>query len=351
MVSNLFTLTWLTLAFLRAAIYFRWRAVHDLRLPPSIVLDAKAMRRLQHYFYGTTFLSIVFGLLHRRRRTPSEKHLFSNLAALSYHFDDLADAYRREHNGDHNWLNNPEAYGRRADPNGLALHLLDNLYRNLPPENLAAFKRYLHRVFNVETANRPPADNRQPTTDSRPPTTDSRPPTADDRLPTAENRPPTADSLWRITREKGGASVLLFRRILDAPLCPAEEDALYAFGGLVQLCDDVTDLWFDHRDGTQTVPLHFACLNDIAGMRVAFEGEVARVQNLFVQIKQAPGVHSAWSAAGILVGIARVCLDRYTEIQQKNGTLPLHDRAQMVVDMERWSNRLRLVRRLLIDLP
>ncbi|MDX2133345.1 MAG: hypothetical protein SFV52_01080 [Saprospiraceae bacterium] len=351
MVSNLYTLTWLTLAFLRAAIYFRWQAVHDLRLPPSIVLDSKAMRRLQHYFYGTTFLSIVFGLLHRRRRTSREKYLFSNLAALSYYFDDLADAYRREDNGDHPWLDNPEDYGRRADPNGLALHLLDNLYRNLPPQNLDAFKRYLHRVFNVETANRPPADSRQPTTDNRRPTADNPQPTADYRLPTTDSRQPIADGLWRVTREKGGASVLLFRRILDAPLYPGEEDALYAFGGLVQLCDDVTDLWFDHRDGTQTVPLHYAVRHDVAGMRAAFEGEVARVQNLFVQIKQAPGVHSAWSAACILVGIARVCIDHYAKIQQKSGTLPLHDRALMVVDMERWGNRLRLVRRLLTDLP
>lgn len=317
-----YAIHWLALAFIRAYLYFRFEAIRDLGLPADMVLDSKAMRRLQHYFYGTTFLSIVFGLMHGRRRSTTEKYLFSNLAALSYYFDDLADAYRQEDPGEHIWLNNPETYGHRVDARGVSLHLLNNLYRHLPPDSLNEFKAYLHRVFNVETAGRQQTDH-----------------TLD------------LEALWAITREKGGASVLLFRRILHVPMSETERDALFAFGGLIQLCDDVSDLWFDHRDGTRTVPLLFAQQHNLPGLRQFFDAEVRRVHTLFEAVDKKPstfwgGPASAWAAVGILVAIARVCLDEYDHLQEKNGTLPLHDRRAMVVDMERWPNRLRLIRRL-----
>jgi len=314
-----YAIHWLALAFIRASLYFRFEAVRDLGLPPEMALDSKAMRRLQHYFYGTTFLSIVFGLMHGRRRSAAEKYLFSNLAALSYYFDDLADAYRHENKAEHTWLNNPETYASHADARGVSLHLLQNLYRHLPAAHLQEFKGYLHRVFNVETAGRQQIDH-----------------TLD------------LEALWAITREKGGASVLLFRRILHVPMSKTECDALFAFGGLIQLCDDVSDIWFDHRNGTRTVPLLFALQHNLAGLRQFFDAEVRRVQALFdaVDKKSANfwgGPASAWAAVGILVAIARVCLDAYDQLQEKNGTLPLHDRKAMVVDMERWPNRLRLI--------
>jgi len=317
-----FAIQWLSLAFVRAYLYFRFEAIRDLGLPPDMALDSKAMRRLQHYFYGTTFLSIVFGLLHGRRRSATEKYLFSNLAALSYYFDDLADAYRQEDAGEHTWMNNPETYGHRADTRGVSLHLLENLYRHLPPDCIDEFKGYLHRVFNVETAGRQQIDHAL-----------------------------DFDALWAITREKGGASVLLFRRILRTPLSEAEREALFAFGGLIQLCDDVSDIWFDHHDGTMTVPLYFALQQDLSGLRRFFETEVMQVQKRFESVEKQPwhlwgGPNTAWAAVEILIAIARVCLDAYDRLLGKNGTLPLNDRKAMVIDMERWQNRLRLVQRL-----
>jgi hypothetical protein len=50
-----------------------------------------------------------------------------------------------------------------------------------------------------------------------------------------------------------------------------------------------------------------------------------------------------------LVSITRVCLDHYLHLQKKRGTLPLDDRSAMVVDMERWNNRLRAALKLLFE--
>ena len=185
---------WLTLAFVRAAWYFRLRALRVLDLPTADTLSSKEKRRLQHYFYGTTYLGAVFGLLRGYPRNNREKRLFTNLAALAYYFDDLTDTLRGKEDTGILWQDNPETYGRTADPSGRALHFLHNIYRALPPGDLDGFRDFMHRVFNVETAGRQSGTLR-----------------------------PDVEELARITAEKGGYSVLLFSLVMSHTLLPAEK--------------------------------------------------------------------------------------------------------------------------------
>jgi len=347
---------WLALAFARASWYFKNRALHDLALPHPESLTSKEKRRLKHYFYGTTYLSAVFCMLRGRTRTRREKHLFTNLAALAYFFDDLVDAFRGRDDSGILWQDNPEEYGHTADPRGLALHFLHNIYRELPPGDLAQFKDFMHRVFNIETKGRQNGDWGLGIGD-----------------------------LKRVTAEKGGYSVLMFRRVLSNPLSAEEQEAMFQFGYFVQLCDDIFDLWHDRQAGTATLATFFAEKNDVAELREIFEKQVGVVREAFLnsspvstppptpplkgrgdvtlsrhilRLPSLSGVgsgvgltsgsaHTARAAIHFLVGITRVCLRHYEDLQKKHGTLPLDDRAAMVVDMERWGNRLRAARELL----
>jgi len=308
---------WLALAFARASWYFKNRALHDLALPHPESLTSKEKRRLKHYFYGTTYLSAVFCILRGRTRTRREKHLFSNLAALAYFFDDLVEAFRGNDDSGMLWQDNPEEYGHTADPRGLALHFLQNVYRELPPGDLAQFKDFMHRVFNIETKGRQNGDWGLGIGD-----------------------------LERVTAEKGGCSVLMFRRVLAHPLSAEEQEALFQFGYFVQLCDDIFDLWHDRQAGTATLATFFAEKNDVAGLRQVFEKQVSVVRG--GGLTQG-GTLTARAAIHFLVGITRVCLRHYDDLQKKHGTLPLDDRAAMVVDMERWGNRVRAAKELLSE--
>ncbi len=344
---------WLALAFIRAALHVKTRILRDLALPHPETLSSGEKRRLQHYFYGTTYLSVVFCVLRGYPRTRREKHLFTNLAALAYFFDDLVDSFRAQDDSGVAWQDNPEQYGQTADPRGLALHFLYNIYRELPSGDLKQFKVFMHRVFNVETAGRQHPGN----------------------AGVAE--------IERITAEKGGFSVLMFRRVLAHPLTEPEQEALFQFGYLVQLCDDVFDLWHDRKAGIVTLATHFAERNDVESLRQLFEkqvvvvrkaisravcvnptpdpspngrGEVLTVRSTSpLPLGEGSGVGSRATAGGgatqavihFIVSITRVCLQHYADLQKKHGTLPLDNRAAMVVDMERWHNRLRAARELL----
>ncbi len=298
-------------SFLHAYWYWKTSAPADLDLPFGKTLDAAQTKRRKHYFYGTTYLSAVFcQLLGRRKRRLNEMRAFSNLATLACFFDDLTD------NDQPGFFqaNSPEQFGRLADKSGLALFFLNKTYAALPPERIAGFKQYLDRVFQVEIAGR---QNRA-------------------------NQPGMVE-LEQLTAEKGACSVLLFRCLLPEPISETERQALAHFGSLIQLCDDIFDLWFDRQQGIVTIATRLAEQNDLEQLNQRFERQVAALNRA---IQSSPGSayrrETTICVLRFLVSITRVCLRHYFYLQKKHGTLPLNHRSEMVVDMGRWKHRCRV---------
>lgn len=294
----------LAAAFVGAGLYWRHQVMHDLSLPYPAALTPKETRRFRHYFYGTTYLAVLFCTHLGRRRTTRERWLFSHLAALACFFDDLVDAARGQNPADWTLPATPEAYGQATDPRGLSLHFLKNVCENLPLERLPEFRNWMQRVFRVEAAGQQQG---------------------------APNFLKTSD-LEKITAEKGGCSVMLFRGLLAEPVPEGEQDFWQDFGLLIQLCDDIFDLWQDRQGGTTTLATRFAEQNDVRGLTEIFERQAQRVA---LRAGRVSGeIH-------FLLAIARVCLQHYTHLLARHGTLPLDDRRPMVVDMEHWQNRWR----------
>lgn len=305
----------LGLSFAGAAGYFRFRALRVLALPGG--LGAAEKRRLRHYFFGTTYLAVLFCTLRGRARSRKEKRLFVHLAALAFFFDDLAEAAGARDAQGNPGPDNPETYGKARDGRGWALHFLQNIQKSLPVSDLPEFEAFMRRVFNVETAGR-------------------------------QRETLSVEELQRITAEKGGCSVLMFRRLLAHPLSAAESEALYAFGLLIQLSDDIFDLWFDCRDGIDTLAVFFAAQNRLPELTQLFDKQVIAVHEAFRQMPYARfSVELSLAVLRYLAALTRVCLRHYQKLQEKRGTLPFDDRAALVVDMAHWRNRFRFVVELL----
>jgi hypothetical protein len=300
------------MGFARSAWYFKHRALYTYGLPDLEMFNSKELRRLKHYFYGTTYLSLLFCLLRGQTRTREEKKTFTNLAALAYFFDDLVDDFRKKDDSGNTWSNNPELFGKIADNRGLSLHFLDNIYNTLAPEHKTEFVSYMHEVFNAETTGRQQAG-----------------------LQLSE------DELYQLTVNKGGYSVLMFRRVLAHPMNEAEKTAWMELGGFIQLCDDIYDLWFDAQDDTHTLTTHFAATNELEELILYFNMQQEKV-------KQALGatnfstwqVRTCYSGVKYLSHVTEVCLQHYIHLLAIHTSLPVENRKIIVVDMERRTNRI-----------
>ncbi|MFN0213451.1 MAG: hypothetical protein ACKVT2_04280 [Saprospiraceae bacterium] len=333
-VYYLFHASWsLSLAFGRAWWYARGQLARDLQLPKILAADNHEMRRRRHYFLGSTYLATVMGCLHKLNRSPDEIYLFANLSTLACYFDDLVDAVRTDERS-FSWKDNPEVFGIALDRRGLALHLLHNIYRKLPEKGKATFQNYMHRVFNVETAGRQMLRKRWPLEQA-----------LADASPSVVQEEPVLDieQLKNITAEKGGASVLLFRSLLNQDLSSAEEKALYQFGYLIQLSDDIFDFWHDRQAGIATLATLLIERGELEQLIELYEQQVSVTHRAFRQTSfPSKQVETSLYSLHYLVSITRICLQHYLDVAREFSVLPLHDRTIMVVDMETLNNILRL---------
>lgn len=314
---------------------------------PSLPFEGGAgggIDRLRHYFFGAIFLGAVFGRIRGRALDVAEMKRFANLAALAGYFDDLVEgapvsppkgsrdvaspiSTKQDSNHYESSLSRLpfprgegsgvglETYGRIADPSGLALRLLEQAYADVPANHANVFREHLQRVFHIETENR---QRKRP--------------------------PPGDDEIRRLSAEKGGYSVLLFRCLLADALPAAEHRAIFEFGHFVQLCDDTFDLWHDRQNGTATLATTWAGQGDLNLLETYFEQHAAHVAEAIRQIGiPANRQETAIQTLFFLVAVTRVCLRHYRDLQKKHGTLPLESRRSMVVDMARWKFQLRVV--------
>jgi hypothetical protein len=291
--------------------YVRRHEHQDLALPPSVILTPKEEKRIKHYYLGTDYVSFIYTTLRGYVRTPDERNLFANLAALTSFFDDLADAYRQKDETGISWYNNPEKYGQVADERGLSLHLLNNIYKKLPLQHFESFKNMMHEIFNVETEGRQHLKK---------------------ELAMAH--------MEKISADKGGYAALLFRRLLYHDMDAAEYAAVYQLGYLIQICDDILDLWFDCQEDVATIPRFLMEQGRLDELHFFFDMQVDKTYNLFKKMPYKKSrIETAYMMIHYLVSITRLSLKRYGQLEQKYGFIPFDNRKEMVLDMAKWRNR------------
>lgn len=314
---------WLFWVFGKAMFVYQTSLFSWLQRVAGQAWSPQERRRLRHYYNGTTYLSAVFCCLRGYSLRVGERRTFAQLSALAGFFDDLVDI---AHQPDalERWQNDPESYGQAADERGLAIRFLNQIKAALPAHRQLLFQTFMLRVFNLEIAGK------------------------------QQQAPNTLESLAHMTAEKGGYSVLLFRSVLHNDLSPSEETALYQFGCLIQLSDDIFDVWFDLQAGTHTVATRMMSEQQPLELSRRFEHQLGNTRNAFRAMEHsilpdgypAARIETTLRVIHYLAAITRVCLKQYAALALE-GPLPLQDRSKMVVDMARLRNWLRTVKAVL----
>jgi hypothetical protein len=309
--------------FIPALWRFRFRLEALLALPSTSVFSKTELKRIRHYYLGTSYLSVLFCSLRGSSRTQRERQLFFDLSALAAFFDDLVDEQRTVfRHGLVMTPTDPVAFAQSSDDRNIGLHLYQKLLQSIPPENLSAFQEYLQRLFALELAGQ--------------------------QKDSETNFP----AIEQLTAEKGACAVLLFRCMLQPLPGEQETKAWREFGYLIQLSDDIFDLWFDRQKNVVTPATLLAERNQTGVLEALFEAQLARCSRAFSEVP-VPGycIKQAWAGVHALVAITRTCLFRYKQLAVRQGQLPLENRKLMVVDLEKWPNILRAMRFLLFSRP
>ena len=263
-------------------------------LPGSSQLTSYEARRVKHYYYGSSYLLGVFQSINPFPFFIKDRKRYAILAAMASFFDDQEKAGREQ---------SIESFGKHIDQRKLLLGWLVFVRKELPGENSEQFEECLEAVFKLESRDNPAA-----------------------------------------SLKKGGYSVLLFRYCLSGKLPEQERAALFAFGELIQLSDDIFDLWQDQHYGEKSFALHHFQKQGLEGLQFEWKRKVTEVRSLFSRLENP---RKALGALHFLTALTRLCLDRYRFLQKKHGTLPLTDRGEMVTDMAKPINQFRFLKYLL----
>lgn len=308
-------------AFSKALWRFRFDLDRLLVLPEKAQLSPTEIRRLRHYYLGTQYLSVLFCSLRGQEKNEQEQQLFFELSALAAFFDDLVDAQRGIFAAQNSSTpENPITFGQIADERKLAIHFFQNVLQRLPKDNLPMFQENLQRVYAVEIRGQQWAHGTE------------------------------MSNIKKITAEKGGCAVLMFRCLLQPLPAATEHKALLEFGYLIQLSDDIFDLWFDRQENVTTLATLLAESGSLGALEGIFEAQLALTKQAFFEIPVSKfRIRAALAGVHALTAITRTCLLRYKQLTENHSELPCTSRQMMVVDMEKCSNRWLALRFLLFS--
>ena len=158
----------------------------------------------------------------------------------------------------------------------------------------------------------------------------------------------TDEALLSITTRKGGYCLLMCRHYLDTPYLPEADASWYALGGVIQLTNDLYDIYKDMQEGIITLAVRAKQYESIYAL---YHKHAAALNET---IRQLPVDQTRKMDLSIILNVIAafgyVALDNLKRLQANNSNnsiLPAFDalpRKELIIDMEKNSNRFILLK-------
>ena len=279
-------------------------------------LDEEDFSKIRNY-YGFGVPAIVGeGICTLRGKAMSEKERITstNQGALTGLYDDFFDKTHLDNKQIRKMMDHPAQIKPQSSLEKLFVHFLMRVHENLFDKGY--FSQTFDQVFNAQSDTHKQLD---------------------------ENF--SLEEIKEITLRKGGVSLLFYRSAFAHNLEDGEEEALYNAGGLMQLGNDIFDVYKDEKQKIRTLVTSCKTINDV---RIIFEDQMDKTISL---VKQS-GFQEKDKRKflnKLLLGISRcfVCLDQLEKLQQQSNGLFIpadYRREEMICDMEKPANIIRSIR-------
>ena len=156
------------------------------------------------------------------------------------------------------------------------------------------------------------------------------------------------EALLSITTRKGGYCLLMCRHYLDTPYLKEADATWYALGGVIQLTNDLYDIYKDMQEGIITLAIRAKQHEAIYALYHK------HAEALNESIRKLPVTNSHKSDLSIILNVIAafgyVALDNLKRLQANNSNnsiLPAFDslpRKELIIDMEKNNNRFKLLK-------
>ena len=152
------------------------------------------------------------------------------------------------------------------------------------------------------------------------------------------------NALLDITLRKGGYSLLMCKQYIDLPNSKELDQCWYHLGGVIQITNDLFDIYKDLQEGIQTIPNTTKNLNDI---EIVYN---QLVHNFIQSLHQLPFEKSKIDILKIklspIPAFGYIAIQNLSKIQGQQNTLPDLNkipRKDLIIDMEKTVNRIKLI--------
>jgi hypothetical protein len=269
-------------------------------------------------YYGLAVPAILgeaFCALHGTEMTKQERMASTCQGAMTGLGDDFFDKHRLSEAALKAFIQGPEQfYGDTANEK-LFLHFYKTALANAHQPGLV--KEQIYKVFHAQLLSRQQA---QPGL--------------------------SYDVIKDITIRKGAESLLYYRTVFENPMKKGEERMLYCLGGLMQLSNDLFDVYKDHKNGVHTL---VTTAKNIKALR--------QLYSALLQIGMEAAYKSGYPKPGvdrflniISIGIfsrCYVCMDQLQKNEKKSAGVfdpPAYTRDELICDMDTAKNKWRSYR-------
>lgn len=277
-------------------------------LPKHFVIDKALKKRIQFYTMQSTITNLWFGTLRGYSAASHETDTGLLLGAVTPVYDDLLD----EHQLTHSQLHENQQFSNDQLAN------LVNLYRWLDHAVKGQiglkteYLRYLDRVISAQ---------------------------AQSQLQLS-TQVVGKEGIVRITKEKGGSATLLYRCLLSNPLKVGEEEAIFELGALLQLMNDLFDLYKDTQAGAATLVTRCQQPSELLTL---YDQQLEKVFQKFASLPY-PAAQRRRTIRLILTMVSQgyVCIYQFLALQEQFGHFEAvkYSRKQLICDMDKFGNQL-----------
>ncbi len=291
--------------------------IAEANKPADGSLDETDLKKITGY-YGLAVPAVLgeaFCALRRKKMTAQERLASTCQGAMTGLFDDFFDKQRLSDKALEDLINKPDDITGTTANENLFLKFYKMALANAPLP--ALMQDHLSRVYLAQLLSKQQA------------------------LPVL-----SYDILNDITIRKGAESLLFYRSVFSNPLNHKEEKMLFCLGGLMQLSNDIFDVYKDRQQGINTL---VTTATKIKTLRLQYSSLLQIGIEAAFKTNYAPG--NIRKFLDILsIGIfsrCYVCLDQLADTEKKYavGFDPkLYRRTDLICDMDTAANKWKSLR-------